>query len=217
MLTQRQRKFETLQPKPSLAPARGATWGAAQARCSSTALPSDYITPPVALVQQCSSRGAARRSSRAAASAAGKLRSIFLACNLHTLHNTITLHLTVVRSSVRSSVRSYVRTSVKFQSTSQSKVLVNLHIIQTSIAYNNNIWQKTTRWNTPLYNLTGNTNTFTFFLVSWDLIMSHLVGIDKGPVMDWTNDIGLGERYRKWEEMCRGTIQGATQCCSWGS
>ena len=39
----------------------------------------------------------------------------------------------------------------------------------------------------------------------------HLVGIDKGPVMDWTNDMGLGERYRKVEEMCRGAIQGATK------
>ena len=29
-------------------------WGAAQARCNSAALPSDYITPPVALVQQSS-------------------------------------------------------------------------------------------------------------------------------------------------------------------
>ena len=28
----------------------------------------------------------------------------------------------------------------------------------------------------------------------------HLVGIDKGPVMDWTNDTGLGERYRKWKK-----------------
>ena len=28
----------------------------------------------------------------------------------------------------------------------------------------------------------------------------HLVGIDKGLVMDWTNDIGLGERYRKWKK-----------------
>ena len=28
----------------------------------------------------------------------------------------------------------------------------------------------------------------------------HLVGIDKGPVMDWTNDSGLGERYRKWKK-----------------
>ena len=30
--------------------------------------------------------------------------------------------------------------------------------------------------------------------------MMHLVRIDKGPVMDWTNDIGLGERYRKWKK-----------------
>ena len=30
--------------------------------------------------------------------------------------------------------------------------------------------------------------------------MMHLVGIDKGPVMDWTNDSGLGERYRKWKK-----------------
>ena len=26
--------------------------------------------------------------------------------------------------------------------------------------------------------------------------------------MEWTNDSGLGERYRKWKEMSRGTIQG---------
>ena len=39
------------QAKPS--PARGAAWGAAQARCRSAALPSDYITRPVALVQHC--------------------------------------------------------------------------------------------------------------------------------------------------------------------
>ena len=30
--------------------------------------------------------------------------------------------------------------------------------------------------------------------------MSHLVGIDKGPVMDWTNDSGLDECYRKWKK-----------------
>ena len=30
--------------------------------------------------------------------------------------------------------------------------------------------------------------------------MSHLVGIDKGPVMDWTNDSGLDEWYRKWKK-----------------
>ena len=62
-------------------------------RCSSAALSSDYITRPVALVQHCSSRGAAQRSSRCAA-AAGRLRSISLVC---VLHNTITLTLTAVR------------------------------------------------------------------------------------------------------------------------
>ena len=35
--------------------------------------------------------------------------------------------------------------------------------------------------------------------------MSHLVGIDKGPVMDWTNDSGLDEM--KVEEMSGSTIQ----------
>ena len=30
--------------------------------------------------------------------------------------------------------------------------------------------------------------------------MMHLVGIDKSPVMEWTNDTGLGERYRKWKK-----------------
>ena len=51
MLTQRQRKFELFNPSQAR--------GAAQARCNSAALPSDYITRPVALVQHCSSRGAA--------------------------------------------------------------------------------------------------------------------------------------------------------------
>ena len=40
--------------------------------------------------------------------------------------------------------------------------------------------------------------------------MTHLVGIDKGPVMEWTNDLGLGERYRKWkkhvEELFKGPL-----------
>ena len=36
----------------------------------------------------------------------------------------------------------------------------------------------------------------------------HLVGIDKGPVMDWTNDIGLGERYRKWKKRVEVLFKG---------
>ena len=92
MLTQRQRKFIlnfSTQAKLSL---RSNT-----VMCSGVALSSDYITRPVALVQHCSSRGAAQRSSRhaAAAAAAGRLRSISLVC---VLHNTITLTLTAVRS-----------------------------------------------------------------------------------------------------------------------
>ena len=29
--------------------------------------------------------------------------------------------------------------------------------------------------------------------------MVHMVGIDKGPILDWTDDNGLMECYRKWE------------------
>ena len=36
----------------------------------------------------------------------------------------------------------------------------------------------------------------------------HLVGIDKGPVMDWTNDMGLGERYRKWKKCVEVLFKG---------
>ena len=42
--------------------------------------------------------------------------------------------------------------------------------------------------------------------------MAHLVGIDKSPVMDWTNDSGLDERYRKVEETHGSTIQRPTEC-----
>ena len=38
--------------------------------------------------------------------------------------------------------------------------------------------------------------------------MIHLVGIDKGPVMDWTNDTGLGERYRKWKKWVEVLFKG---------
>ena len=45
--------------------------------------------------------------------------------------------------------------------------------------------------------------------------MSHLVGIDKGPVMDWTNDSGLDECYRKWkkrvEVLFKGPLNGVTE------
>ena len=45
--------------------------------------------------------------------------------------------------------------------------------------------------------------------------MAHLVGIDKGPIMDWTNDTGLDECYRKWkkqvEVLFKGPLSEATE------
>ena len=38
--------------------------------------------------------------------------------------------------------------------------------------------------------------------------MAHLVGINKGPVMDWTNDSGLDEHYRKWKKRVEVLFQG---------
>ena len=38
--------------------------------------------------------------------------------------------------------------------------------------------------------------------------MAHLVGIDKGPVMDWTNDSGLDECYRKWKKQVKVLFKG---------
>ena len=45
--------------------------------------------------------------------------------------------------------------------------------------------------------------------------MAHLVGIDKGPLIDWTNDSGLDECYRKWkkcmEVLFKGPQNGVTE------
>ena len=38
--------------------------------------------------------------------------------------------------------------------------------------------------------------------------MANLVGINKGPVMDWTNDSGLDEHYRKWKKQVEVLFQG---------
>ena len=38
--------------------------------------------------------------------------------------------------------------------------------------------------------------------------MAHLVGIDKVPVMDWTNDAGLDEHYRKWKKHFKVLFKG---------
>ena len=45
--------------------------------------------------------------------------------------------------------------------------------------------------------------------------MAHLAGIDKGLEMDWTNDNGLDECYRKWkkrvEVLFNGPLNSATE------
>ena len=38
--------------------------------------------------------------------------------------------------------------------------------------------------------------------------MAHLVGINKGPVMDWTNDSGLNEHFRKWKKQLEVLFKG---------
>ena len=74
----RKRKFELFNPSQAMLEELS-VWNslreAAQARCSSAALPSDYIIRPVALVQHCSGRGAAGMQQQA-----GRLRSISGMC-----------------------------------------------------------------------------------------------------------------------------------------
>ena len=41
--------------------------------------------------------------------------------------------------------------------------------------------------------------------------MAHLAGMDKGPEMDWTNDNGLDECYRKWKKKSGSSIQGTIE------
>ena len=38
--------------------------------------------------------------------------------------------------------------------------------------------------------------------------MVHLAGIDKGPILDWTDDNGLMEHYRKWKEKVEVLFKG---------
>ena len=38
--------------------------------------------------------------------------------------------------------------------------------------------------------------------------MAHLAGIDKGPVLDWTDDNGLLECFRKWKKKVEILFQG---------
>ena len=43
--------------------------------------------------------------------------------------------------------------------------------------------------------------------------MAHLAGIDKGPVLDWTDNNGLMEHFRMWKKkveiLFRGPLTGA--------
>ena len=94
MLTQRQRKFE-LFFNPSQA--RGVAWGATQARCSSAALPSDYITTPVALVKHCSSRGAVAEEQHRGAAGVQQWQGGWGASLWYVCCITITLLLTDVK------------------------------------------------------------------------------------------------------------------------
>ena len=38
--------------------------------------------------------------------------------------------------------------------------------------------------------------------------MAHLAGIDKGPVLDWTDDNGLLEQFRKWKKKVKILFRG---------
>ena len=38
--------------------------------------------------------------------------------------------------------------------------------------------------------------------------MAHLAGINKGPILDWTDDNGLMECYRKWREKVEALFRG---------
>ena len=38
--------------------------------------------------------------------------------------------------------------------------------------------------------------------------MAHLAGIDKGPVLDWTDDNSLLEWFRKWKKKVEILLQG---------
>ena len=39
--------------------------------------------------------------------------------------------------------------------------------------------------------------------------MAHLAGINKGPVLDWTNDNGLIECFRKWKKKVEILFKGS--------
>ena len=142
-------------------------------------------------------------SEQHASHAVGKLSSISLACRSPNTKQTLHLTSVICQIICQDICQDICWTLVD----TQIKKLAYLPIYSLLLLTKALFWQKTMRWNTPLYNLTKNTNTFTFFS-GWDFIMTHLVRIDKGPVMDWTNDIGLGERYRKWKKRVEVLFKG---------
>ena len=165
-LTQETKKVWTLQPKPSQRSSLRSSTGKVQ-QCSLTQWLHNQTSCTCAALQW---QRSSTEEQWAVAAAAGRLRSISLVC---VLHNTITLHLTAVKS------RSTVKTLQNRHS---------LHKVERLVAIPK---------------------------VSWNFIMTHLVGIDKGPVMDWTNDSGLDEWYRKWkiwvEVLFKGPLNGVME------
>ena len=55
-----------------------------------------------------------------------------------------------------------------------------------------------------------------WFIYSQENAMAHLAGIDKGPVLDWTDDNGLLEWFRKWKKKVEilfwGPLSTANEC-----
>ena len=112
MLTQDKetKKVWTLQPKPSQRSSLRSSTGKVQ-ECSLTQWLHNPTSCTCAALQW---QRSSTEEQQAATSAAGKLRSISLICRLH---NTITLHLTAVKSKSRASVKS------------KSKISVNIHVL----------------------------------------------------------------------------------------
>ena len=50
--------------------------------------------------------------------------------------------------------------------------------------------------------------TSDFTLSTLDFTMAHRAGIDKGPILGWTDDNGLMEHYRKWRKMVEVLFKG---------
>ena len=44
--------------------------------------------------------------------------------------------------------------------------------------------------------------------------MVHMAGIDKGPILEWTNDNGLMECYRRWKKNVKVPFKGPLNTAS---